>query len=180
MAWQTVERPGFFGKHREEKIRQYNAQYGEGNWRIAWEVGEVVVDKLGAYAVYEDAYFEFLMTHLGVRMQLINEASDIYDDALSNVHSGLDYTIQETDRTHLQDISIRRCFVRLGMRFKGKDLIQIRSTSVHELGKLLTPGCVPFHRPDLIKQPELEGWWGKGSIESFYQSNKVLQVKCTC
>jgi len=30
---------------------------------------------------------------------------------------------------------------------------------------------------ELIKKPELTGWWKPGSIESFYQSNKILQVK---
>jgi hypothetical protein len=189
MEWETIDRPGYFGKHREERTREYNARYGEGNWRIAWEVGEVVVDKLGAYvlyvvvdklgayALYEDAYFEFFRANPEVLQELVLAASDVYDDAQSNVHSGLDYTIQETGQTHLQDVSIRRCLVRLGLRFKGRELIQIRSTSEHRLGKLLTPGRVPFHRLDLIKQPELEGWWDRGSIESFYQSNKVLQIK---
>ena len=39
-----------------------------------------------------------------------------------------------------------------------------------------SPGRVPFHMPGVLLDPELEGWWQPGSVESFYQSNKVLQV----
>jgi hypothetical protein len=42
---------------------------------------------------------------------------------------------------------------------------------------ILSPGRVPFHRPDLIEKPELNGWWEKSSVESFYQSNRLLQKR---
>jgi hypothetical protein len=40
---------------------------------------------------------------------------------------------------------------------------------------VLNPGLVPFHRPELICQPEWESdWCQPGSVESFWQSNKVV------
>lgn len=41
----------------------------------------------------------------------------------------------------------------------------------------LSPGQIPFHFPEKIIQPQLEGWWEKDTVESFYQSNKILQIK---
>jgi hypothetical protein len=31
--------------------------------------------------------------------------------------------------------------------------------------------------PELIKQPEATGWWKPKTVESFYQSNRVLQAR---
>ena len=109
---------------------------------------------------------------------MVGEASDVYDDELSNVKSEFDYTKQETPRTHIQDIAIRRSLLRLGVWFEGKELIRIRQEKgTHSLSITLSPGRVPFHRPDLIVKPEITGWWYPETVESFYQSNKYLEAK---
>lgn len=178
MKWETVERPGYLGRHRGERHQQWNERYGENNWRLVWKIGGTYVDLLGVCALYEDGYYQFLTANPDVLEQLLTEASNVYDDEPSNVESGFDYTIQETQRTHLQDISIRRSVLRMGKWFRGKELIQIRpSRGTHPLSIILSPGRVPMHRSDLIEQPELEGWWESGSIESFYQSNRFLQIR---
>ena len=159
-------------------IRSDHARYGKGNWRLVWDIGGNSVGRDGVVMLYEDAYYEFLRKNPDVLERLLRDASDVYDDAPSNVQSGFDYAKQETDRTHLQDISIRRCVLRLGRKFAGKSLVQIRDTQgSHPLSVTLSPGQVPFHMPALIKQPEATGWWKPGSTESFYQSNRILQVK---
>ncbi|MFQ6010159.1 MAG: hypothetical protein ACE5J7_03520, partial [Candidatus Aenigmatarchaeota archaeon] len=61
-------------------------------------------------------------------------------------------------------------------KFQGKKLVQIRSHKSY-WGKNLSPGRVPFHRPELIVEPHLEGWWDDNSVECFYQSNKILQIR---
>lgn len=176
--WVTKERPGFLGARRNRRYDEWNRKYQKGNWRIRWEVNGNTYDWLGACALYEDAYFEFMKARPRVVDELVRESSDVYDDELSNVHSGVDYTKQETIRTHIQDIAIRRCLVRLGVWFRGTELIRIRhSQGDHELSMILSPGCVPFHRPGWIRKPELTGWWRPGTVEAFYQSNKVLQVR---
>lgn len=176
--WVTIKRPGPSGSKRDEIFKKWNEEFGEGNWRIAWEVAGIFADFLGECALYEDAYFNFLLRHEGVRDTLINDACDVYDDAPSNVGSRFDYYAQETTRTHIQDIAIRRCLLRMGLWFKGESLIQIRgSQGEHLLSGILTPGKVLFHMPAIIKKPELAGWWDPGSVESQYQSCKVLQIK---
>lgn len=175
--WKAVVRTGYLGKHRDKKRKEWNERYGKDDWRLAWKVGETFTDFLGACALYEDGYFEFLKNNPDIFNQLITDASEVYDDAQSNVNSGFNYTKQETSRTHLQDIAIRRSIIRLGFWFRGNELIQIRQEKgTHPLSMTLSPGRVPFHRLDLLCKPELNGWWDKGTIESFYQSNRWLQV----
>jgi hypothetical protein len=174
--WVEVERPGYFGSHRAERHQEYDGLFGAGRWRLSWRVGEHSFSRAQMTMLYEDAYFAFLSQRPEMLERLVAEASDVYDDAPSNMASGLDYERQETERTHVQDIAIRRVVTRLGRAFAGPEPIQIRDAlGEHPLSLGLSPGQVPFHLPDLIILPELTGWWLPGSVESFYQSNKVLE-----
>jgi len=65
---------------------------------------------------------------------------------------------------------------RRGWSFQGDKLVQIRKHSEY-WGRNLSPGKVLFHLPQLIAVPHLVGWWDHNSIEDYYQSNKVLQIK---
>lgn len=176
--WIIVERPGYLGGSKLEKIRIWDEKYGKNNWRLVWKIGFDFFDFLGACALYEDAYFFYFKKRGDILLTLISEACDVYDDMPSNVNSGLDYTKQETERTHIQDIAIRRSLVRLCAYFRGDKLIQIRDRKgEHPLSMDLSPGRVPFHIPAIIEKPELRGWWEWRTVESFYQSNKYLQIK---
>jgi len=179
--WKTViTQAGFFGKKRADIYAGYDDQFGAGKWRVAWEIptdaSSVITDMAGVMALYEDAYFAHLQSNPELLAELTAAASNVYDDASSNVGSGFDYTIQETNLNHLHDIAIRRSVLRLGTWFHGEELIQIRgSKSQHPLSKELSPGVVPFHLSRLIRKPEVIGWWKEGSIEAFYQSGKIVQ-----
>ncbi|KKT41938.1 MAG: hypothetical protein UW30_C0003G0038 [Candidatus Giovannonibacteria bacterium GW2011_GWA2_44_13b] len=177
--WESVERPGYLGKRHEEKHAEWNRLFGEGNWRLAWKVAENhFVDKAGAYVLYEEAYFQFFVKNMNFAHWLVKDACEIYDDEDSNVDSGFDYGKQETKRTHLQDIAIRRCLLRLGIWFEGEELVQIRQEKgTNPLSIILSPGRVPFHKPEVIEHPENLSWWHKDTIESWYQNNKYLQKK---
>lgn len=179
MNWTNVERPGYLGKHRDEKFKKWDTKYGKGNWRLGWVFGSARLDFLGACRVYEDAYYEFLLKRPDILIQLVEEASDVYDDEPSNIHCGLDYTKQETKRTHVQDIAIRSCLARMGTWFTGEELIHIRQEKGnHPLSVTLSPGRVPFHQPGLIHKSSMAPKWANiGSVEDFYQSNRYLQVK---
>jgi len=175
MEWTDLKRPGYFGKKRDEIHKKYDEVYGKGNWRIAYFWMNDIVSRDFAIQIYEDAYYEFLKKEKNLLKWLVSTAKDVYDNSPSNINSGLDYNIQETDSNHLQDISIRRVVRRLGRKFEGNELIEIRSSSSE--GNVLSPGKVPFHLPQHIKEPHLEGWWSKDSIEDFYQSNKIIQFR---
>lgn len=180
--WKDVARPKYFGANRDKIFADYDQTYGKGYWRLAWRIGDTDVDFLGACALYEDAYFAFFKKHRLALRRLVREASDVYDDAPSNVLSGFDYNKQETGRTHVQDIAIRRCVLRNGMSFKGNELIRIRdSEGTHQLSMELSPGQVPFHLPKLIEPYEdtrrNAQWYKVGSVEDFYQRNRYLQIR---
>jgi len=181
--WHTFERaPGCSGSRRMDENRARDKVYGAGNWRIVWEARSKhgfskmhYLSNKEAVRLYEDAYYQYFKKN-PEKLEWISGFKDVYDNSETNVNSGLDYSIQESNSVHLQDISIRRCMVRLGMQFKGKDLLQIRSVGP---GAAFGPGNIPFHLRYMVPPPELElkGWWKPGSIESFYQSNKRLQVR---
>lgn len=181
MEWKTVERPGYFGKKRDEVIDSWNKQYGESNWRLMYSWIESVIPREMAIQIYEDGYYEFLKKEKETLEWLVSTASDVYDTAPSNVDSGFDYKIQETVNNHLHDIAIRRSVARLGKRFRGDHLVHVRWTGSE--GIRLSPGIVPFHLSELIVPGEIKSysgktpWWNTGTIEDFYQRNKILQIK---
>ncbi|MBT5022521.1 hypothetical protein HOK51_00420 [Candidatus Woesearchaeota archaeon] len=171
-TWEVIGRPSYMGKHRDKIIKEYNQTHGQGNWKLGhfWE-GQILDKKL-TYQVYEDGYYEFLKNNSDLVEWMTKKYKDCWDNELSNLESGLDYSHQESNATHLQDISVRRVLLRIGKQFQGEDLLQIRSKSTE--GYMLSPGRVPFHQPEQILKPNIEWWWKKDSIEDFYQSNKLL------
>jgi len=192
--WKTIKRPGYFGKKRDDIFSLWNKEYGEGNWRLAWQWGDLVIERKEALQIYEDAYYEFLRSDPGILSWLVNTASDVYDTAPTNVQARFSYEMQETPNNHIHDVAIRRAVLRLGKWFQGSSLIQVRSTS--EESWKLSPCMVSFHHPELILPEEnfllgkLEDYPGKGSwwrekgieksVEEFYQHNKLLQILAQC
>ena len=176
--WKPDQRPGYLGRHRVEKIEEYDTRFGPEKWEFGWKVGGVFVPFDGACSLYEDAYFNFFEKNTDITNLLINQALDVYDFDESNVNSGLNYGAQEDPRIHLQDVAIRRSLIRMGLWFEGEKLIKIRQEEgSHPLSMTLSPGRVPFHLPELIEKPELEKWWYPGTVESFYQSNRYVMAR---
>jgi len=174
----AIEQLGYLGSKRNETFQKFDIEYGAGAWRLAWIYGRHTLDFVQACRVYENAYFHYLRTRADLLECLVVTTSNVYDDDESNIMSGLDYTIQETKHTHIQDIAIRRCLVRLGSSFAGSELLQIRDRiGSHPLSLALSPGQVPFPRPKLIKVPNLAPAWALSeSVEAFYQSNRIIQA----
>lgn len=174
--WQVVGSPGYAGSRKRKRDKARDQRFGSGNWMTAFIWGEDIVHRDFALQLYEDAYFLHFQKEQTVLEGLIHAASDVYDNAVTNVESGLDYQKQETPATHLQDIAVRRAVLRLGRRFQGDHLVEIRGPKSE--GYDLNPGRVPFHLPRMIAESEpLPKWIQQGSIEAFWQSNKVLLVK---
>lgn len=183
-GWRNVERPGYFGKRRDQIVLSYDATYGVGNWRLAWIVpgfrgaSSVALDfEQACKAVYEESYTQYLQARPD-DVNFICEFSECMDDSPTNVHSGLDYTAQWTKSTHIQDIAVRNVLAKLGRSFTGKrtELLVIRGADSN--GHRFGPGNVPLYRPELIIQPsKCPQWATPGSVEDFWQSNKHLQVR---
>ena len=174
-TWRTVGRPGYVGRRAAAERAARDAEYGPGRWRIAYTWEGFVLSRDEALELYAEAYRAHLERNPDVLDWLVATARDVYDLEPRDVESGTDFSIQRGEATHLQDIAVRRAVDALGRRFQGRDLVRIRGRG--SPGYRLSPGEVPFHRPELIEAPELTGWWRRGSIESFWQSNKILQVQ---
>ena len=172
--WNRLGRPGAVGSRKDEVTANYNQFYGPDNWRFAWDINGTSTDLHGALILYENAYFEYFNKHPQELRWIADNFENVYDNNLSNVASGLDYSKQEFGGNHFQDITVRRALVREGLWFKGEGLLEIRMKGV---GKTWSPSEIPFHKPEWIPQPEIPGWWKSSSVESWYQSAKYLEVK---
>jgi hypothetical protein len=179
MNWITICHPGYLGKQRDRMAAQWDAEHGAGRWRIAYEWMGDTIDRAMALQLYEDGYYEFFRSTAPILNWLICSASDVYDTAPSNMGQ-LDYFNQETPNNHIHDVAIRRSVLRLGRKFIGEAPMHVRWKDTP--GYPVNPGVVPFHMPKLIRQGEVADhggkgiWWNAGTIEDFYQRNKVLQV----
>ncbi len=180
--WKTVARPGWFGERRDSLIKSYNKKYGNGNWRIRHQLGPYILDSAKSLRLYELCY-ELHFLHPDKRYlwnNLINTASDVWTERITDIESGTDYSIQKAPAAHYEDISIRIILQRHGLTFKGDKLIRIRADAVNIIGVALSSIHIPFLYPEYIEAP-LPGfhWWDrhKGSLEEFWHLNKILQVK---
>lgn len=191
MNCRIIERPGYFGTNRDEIHARYDEQFGENNWRIAWQWGNKIIRKSEALQIYEDGYYEFFKLNNNVLEWLVATASDVYDTAPSNIEAEFSYEVQETINNHIHDVAIRRAVLRNGVWFKGDHLVHVRP---EKEGEKLGPHLIPFHLPKMIYRGEIKykgedrdfstnpPWWIKmgieDSVEQFYQQNKVLQSLC--
>ncbi len=176
--WITIDRPGYFGRKRDEKIAALNAAHGEGKWRLAWITSEVYAMTFftACRYHYEGSYYNHFMMN-PQEVDFVCQFCDCYDNALSNIQSGLDYMVQESYSTHIQDIAVRNVLRRMDRWFTGANgkLLQIRSKDSE--GFRYGPGNVPYFQQNRIAQESLcPKWASKGSVEDFWQSNKFLQV----
>jgi hypothetical protein len=180
--WTAIERPGYFGKQRDEIVERYNTSYGKGNWQLGWKYfGNFYSFNTACRYLYERSYFEYLNKHPEL-LDFITTFDECFDNSLTNVSSGLDYTKQEAGSTHIQDIAIRNCLYLTDTKFNGrsggKNMLEIRGRDSN--GYKLNPGNVPFFVPDQIESPNVAPTWAPaGSVENFWQNNKWLLVSKT-
>lgn len=180
-GYRLGDRPGYFGKRRDQRIEELNQQHGEGNWILRWVVASdrdaVAMEyKTACKLVYEASYVSYLKAKPELH-EWLESYGECYDNAPSNVLSGLDYRKQENDSTHIQDIAVRNAMRTLGLSFKGppEKLLEIRSRGE---GLILSPGVVPCYDPLMICGPSLcPRWANEGSVEDFWQSNKFVFVR---
>jgi len=168
-------RPGYSGGKKSLRDQNRNEVFGHGTWRTMFRWGDDIITYNEALMLYEDAYIEYFRKHPEELEWISKTGCNVFDNSDSNVMCGTDYAIQEAISTHLQDIAVRRCLIRLGRRFEGDHLVEIRGRDTE--GFRLNPGQVDFHLPQFLVTPEPESWWMQGSVEAFWQTNKIFLVK---
>ncbi|MFA5020546.1 MAG: hypothetical protein WC517_00560 [Patescibacteria group bacterium] len=178
----TIERPGWFGEAKNERLAEYDLKYGKSNWRIRHRLGPRLLDFPEAVRLYELCY-ELHFLNPDTRYlwtALFKQASEVWTELESDTKSGYDYSIQLAPAPHYEDIAIRIIMNRYGKKFEGDKPIRIRADSGDPIGVGLSSIHIPFVYPQFI-EPDKNGvqWWNrhKGSLEHFWHVNKELQVK---
>ncbi len=188
-GWQVVERPGFQGKKKDEQVARWNQQYGEGNWRMAWQLrnGEIYRYEQIFYNFYVAGYVRHFLDHPDEADLLTRQFSFAYDKDLITRQQAFDpYALY--NRPHkpnqFHNIALNIALeLFLGIPFRGVLPIQVREgkpgTPKEEwpAGWRWSPGRIMAVRQDLIPQNDIQGWWQPGSIEDVYQAAKVVQVR---
>ncbi len=186
--WITIGRPSYLGKNKDEQVTQWNREYGEGGWRLAWQLasGEV----LGfseIFQLYVDSYTLYFELHLDEAYFLTDNFAYTYDkDLVSKEESFNPYALYflpgRPNQFHHVALNHALEF-RLLLEFKGDKPLQVREgkpgtdPNTWPAGWRWSPGRIPAAHPELIPQSALSDWWQSGSIEDLYQSAKILQIK---
>lgn len=188
--WTIVDRPGYLGGEKEKKEREWDEQYGNGNWRIQWvsATGKRLTydDIIG---LYTDGYEAYFRAHPDEAKQVTDTYAYGYDLDIVTKDEAFDaYALYQKPgvRNQFHHVAFNKALVdRIGLEFRGREPLQVRDVakgtplSERPAGWRWNPGVIPCTKPELIpdvafaKQP----WWEKGSIEDLYQSTKVLEVK---
>lgn len=192
-GWFSVERPGYLGKRKDGKVREWNEKYGDDNWKLIWEtaLGEEMAYEDVFWKVYVPGYVKYFLEHPEEAEYLTKNFSYAYDKDLISRKDAFDpHALFEkpgfANQFHHVSLNIALEYF-LGKKFKGVKPIQIRAgkpgtdLSTWPLGWKWHPGRIPAVMVDLIPDTNIEGkWpWEPGSIEDFYQKAKVLQVRST-
>src|SRR5258706_1802030 len=188
-SWVTVEHPGYLGKRKDEKYKEWNEKYGEEKWRIVNETAtrEIFSYEDIIYKVYVPGYVQYFLKNPEEAIFITDNFSYGYDKDLCSREQAFDiYALYNKEgvanQFHHTALNIALEYY-LGIKFKGDRPIQIRegkpgtSDSEQPEGFRWSPGRIMSARLDLIPKIELNKWWSSGTIEDFYQSSKALQIR---
>lgn len=167
---------------------EWNMEYGEGNWRLTWElVGGEILDYEGIiWKIYVPGYVRHFLLNPKEAEFLTRNFSYAYDKEMITREEAFDiYALyNKTGRPNqFHNVALNIALEwYLGLPFMGDRPIQARegkpgtSPENQPEGYLWSPGRIMTVRPELIPDYPLKGWWNSGSIEDLYQKAKVLQV----
>lgn len=187
--WQTIELISYLGKERDSKAAEWDQKYGTENWRLIHQAsnGETLTYADIFWKVYVAGYSNFFLHNLNEAQWISSNFSYTYDKDLISFKSAFDpYALYQVPNTpnqfHHTALNIALVYF-TGFPFKGENPLQVREgkpgtpISTWPAGWRFSPGKIKAVRADLIPQTDNLGWWQKGSIEDFYQSSKILQVR---
>lgn len=177
-----VGRPGYLGDRKDEFAAQWDAEYGAGNWWLAWEApgGEAWQFDDVFWKVYVPGYVAHLLLHPEeARYLATNYAYAIDKDAVTREQAfDPHYLYNQPGRPNqFHNVALNIALEwYLGLSFCGERPIQVRGHGTE--GERWNPGYIQAVRHDLIPPGyEQQGWWQRGTIEAVYQSTKVLCVR---
>lgn len=204
--WLPIGFPGYFGARKKQIFSSLDRLIGKEFWRLSHVVNGKIIEKESAIYEYENSYRNYLVEHPALLEHLVHEYGNFYDFDLNNVYND-NYWDTENTRNHFHDIAIRKVIREIyGLRHAeskscslfditsgryqrslrspgllGNKLLQIRGPK--SPGFFLSPSVIPFHSPGwIVNNPLSSSWYnregcGVYSIESFWQSTKILMIR---
>lgn len=154
---------GDLGKNRDKFIQKVTRSAGKGNWFWTFRCNNKLYSWEMGMQMYEDAYWQFLRNDVSLVKELVGYFN-VYVLDRHDIDSSINYKHQLNERDHYPDIALRRCLVRLGVWFQGKEILRIPATKFNDCN-------VPFHLPHLIQKPD-----DKKSIKSWLDSNRYIVI----
>jgi len=150
------------GVNRDKFLAKVTRVAGKGNWFWAFFVKKKLYSWEWGLQLYEDAFWEHLKHNIDDFKNLVDNYSNVYVTNRFDIESGLDYKKQNQHSDHYSDIAVRRCLVRFGLSFKGKDILDLNKS-------MFSQKSVPFHLPHLINKPD-----DNGSAKSWLDTNRLI------
>gem|GEM_PF-545330 len=160
MPWKIIERKiGRAGgvKRRTARQREWDRQYGEGEWAIGYVIkGEFIEQDEALESVYYHSYEQHFLDHPADLKELISTAKK-----LRNPHA------EATSGVDLQVPAILDFLARNDLELNGTDLVDIGTWDgicSHPIGIRLSPLTIKC-----ALKPKL-------TLENFWQSKKCLAI----
>jgi hypothetical protein len=152
------------GNNRDKFLAKVTRVAGKGNWFWAFVVKKKLYSWEWGLQLYEDAFWEFFRHNAPILKDLVDNHSNVFVINRFDIEANLDYKKQTQNSDHYSDIAIRRCFVRFGLSFKGKDILDLNKSQFSQ-------SIVPFHLPHLINKPD-----ANNSVKSWLDTNRIIVI----
>lgn len=137
---------------KDSFIRKVEKAVGKNNWTWSFKFRNKFYSYPLGLQIYEDSFYSFLVKNIDLLKTLVTDYKDVYHNAYEDFESGLDYNIQKDKSEHYDDIAIRRCIARLGLKFNGEKVLDIKNSSYSEMK-------IPFHMPIGGKLISVKSWF---------------------
>ena len=173
--WQVVTRAVYANAaERMDYFKRLNGIYDAGNWRIVWAVEK---GRLVGHGELFGAYERSFLEHLERNPDIVKLIKKVGRTSCMLLRGSGVYRDESTHR-EMQDAALAGAISLIGFSIGLADIERIRRDhSLAGLAGALSPAKVPFYDNSIILAPEAPGSWDRGSLESFYRSNMLLEVK---
>jgi hypothetical protein len=149
---------------RDSFIEKVNKTVGEGNWFWVFYIGKQMYSLQLGLQIYEDSFYHHLMKNFVSLKDLLKNNKNVFVHSYQDLESGLDYKTQKGKSDHYNDIAIRRCVARMGLKFNGNNNYCVSNT-------LFCETKVPFHLKHLTNNKD-----SFYSVKSWYNESRHIVV----
>lgn len=139
---------------RDSFIYKIEKTVGKNNWSWTFKIGNNFYSYPIGMQIYEDAFWHFLYKNVDLLKDLVSSYENLYHVSYEDFESSLDYNKQKNKSDHFDDIAIRRCVARFGLKFSGNKILDINGSAYSETK-------VPFHLPYKSKNQTVKSWFNQ-------------------